>query len=203
MRRALSLAARGGLAVRPNPRVGAVLVKGGRVIASAYHSGYGAPHAEAKVLKKAGKSARGATLYINLEPCSSYGKTPPCTEAIISSGVRRVVIGCRDRDPLNRERAEKILKRSGISVETGVLEEESFELNRDFFIWTEKDRPYTTLKLAISLDGKIADRQGRSRWISSLPSRRYVHYLRSLSDAIMVGLNTVIVDDPLLTVRMG
>jgi len=203
MRRALSLAARGGLAVRPNPRVGAVLVKSDQVIASAYHSSYGAPHAEAKVLKKAGESARGATLYINLEPCSSYGKTPPCTEAIISSGVRRVVIGCRDRDPLNRDHAEKILKKSGISVETGVLEEESFELNRDFFIWTEKRRPYTTLKLALSLDGKIADRRGRSRWISSLPSRRYVHYLRSLSDAIMVGLNTVIADDPLLTVRMG
>jgi len=203
MQKALSLAARGGLAVRPNPRVGAVLVKDGKVIASAYHSRYGGAHAEAKVLKKAGTSARGSTLYVNLEPCSSYGKTPPCTDAIIQSGVGRVVIGCGDRHPLNRNRADKIFSRAGITVTTGILEEEAFSLNQDFFVWAEEGRPYTILKLALSLDGKIADRRGRSKWISSTPSRRYVHYLRSRSDAILVGLKTVIADDPRLTTRMG
>ena len=203
MQKALSLAVRGGLAVRPNPRVGAVLVKDGKIIASAYHSRYGAAHAEAKVLKKAGPAARGSTLYVNLEPCSSYGKTPPCTDAIIHSGVGRVVIGCGDRHPLNRNRAEKIFSRAGIAVTTGILKEEAFALNHDFFVWAEESRPYTTLKLAISLDGKIADSRGRSKWISSKISRRYVHFLRSRSDAILVGLKTVIADDPLLTVRMG
>ena len=203
MKKALSLAARGTLAVRPNPRVGAVLVKAGRVIASAYHSRCGGPHAEVKVLKKAGPAARGGTLYVTLEPCSSYGKTPPCTESIISSKVGRVVIGCRDRDPRNRNRAEKVLTRAGIPVVIGILEDDCRALNRDFFIWAEERRPYTMLKLALSLDGKIADRRGRAKWISSQPSRRYAHYLRSRSDAILIGLKTVIADDPLLTVRMG
>ncbi len=203
MRKALSLAVRGGLAVRPNPRVGAVLVKGGKIIASAYHSRYGGAHAEAKVLRKAGAAAQGSTLYVNLEPCSSYGKTPPCTDAIIQAGVGRVVIGCGDRQPLNSNRAERILARAGIVVTTGVLKEEAIALNIDFFIWAEECRPYTTLKLALSLDGKIADRRGRSKWISSPPSRRYVHYMRSRSDAILVGLKTVIADNPLLTARMG
>lgn len=203
MKKALSLAARGGIAVRPNPRVGAVLVKAGKIIASAYHSCYGGAHAELKVLKKAAAAAQGSTLYVNLEPCSSYGKTPPCTDAIIHFGVGRVVIGCGDRHPLNRNRASRILSRAGIAVTTGILQEESFALNNDFFIWAEECRPYTTLKLALSLDGKIADRRGRSKWISSKPSRRYAHYLRSRSDAILVGLKTVIADDPLLTARMG
>ena len=203
MKKALSLAARGGLAVRPNPRVGALLVKDDKIIASAYHSRYGADHAEAKVLKKAGAAARGSTLYVNLEPCSSYGKTPPCTDAIIRSGVGRVVIGCDDRHPLNRGRAKRILSRAGIAVTGGIMSDEAFAQNRDFFVWAEEHRPYTTLKLALSLDGKIADRRGRSKWISSAISRRYVHYLRSRSDAILVGLKTVIADDPLLTARMG
>ncbi|MEA1929023.1 MAG: bifunctional diaminohydroxyphosphoribosylaminopyrimidine deaminase/5-amino-6-(5-phosphoribosylamino)uracil reductase RibD [Candidatus Auribacterota bacterium] len=203
MRKALSLAARGSLAVRPNPRVGAVLVKNDRIIASAYHSRYGGPHAEVKVLSRAKDSARGATLYVNLEPCSTTGKTPPCTDAIIRSGIKRVVIGCRDRHPLNRDRARRIFTRAGITVTTGVMKEEAEALNRDFFTWAEFNRPYTTLKLALSLDGKIADRRGRSRWISSEPSRRYVHFLRSRSDAVLVGLNTVIADNPRLTARMG
>lgn len=203
MRKALSLAARGGIAVRPNPRVGAVLVKDGEVIASAYHSRYGAAHAEAKVLKKAGALARGSTLYVNLEPCSSHGKTPPCTDAIIQSGIGKIVIGCGDRHPLNRNRAKRILSRAGIAVTTGILKKEAFALNHDFFVWAEECRPYTTLKLALSLDGKIADRRGRSKWISSRPSRRYAHYLRSRSDAILIGLKTAIADNPLLTARMG
>ncbi len=203
MSRALALAARGGRAVRPNPRVGAVLVRGGKVIAAGYHSRFGGPHAEARVLAKAGPAARGATLYVSLEPCSTRGKTPPCTGAIIAAGVRRVVIGCRDRNPKNAGRAAGILKRAGIAVATGVREEEAFELNRDFFTWVSERRPYTTLKLALSLDGRIAARTGDSRWISSPESRKFVHRLRSRSDAVLVGGRTVIRDDPLLTARMG
>ncbi len=203
MARALSLAARGGRAVRPNPRVGAVLVRDGEMIAAGYHSRFGGPHAEVRVLKKAGPAAWGATLYVSLEPCSTRGKTPPCTEAIIAAGVRRVVIGCRDRSPDNGGRAEGILKKAGIAVTIGVREEEAFEINRDFFTWVAQRRPYTTLKLALSLDGRIATRTGDSSWISSPASRKYGHYLRSLSDAVLVGAKTVIRDDPLLTARMG
>ncbi len=203
MSRALSLAARGGRAVRPNPRVGAVLVRDGEIIAAGYHSRFGGPHAESRVLEKAGPSARGAVLYVSLEPCSTRGKTPACTSAIIAAGVRRVVIGCRDRSPENGGRAEGILNKAGISVTTGVREEEAFEINRDFFTWVAERRPYTTLKLALSLDGRIATRSGDSRWISSPASRKYGHYLRSLADAVLVGAKTVIRDDPLLTVRKG
>jgi len=203
MSRALSLAARGGRAVRPNPRVGAVLVKCGRVVAAGYHSRFGGPHAEARVLAKAGPDARGGTLYVSLEPCSTRGKTPPCTGEIIAAGVRRVVIGCRDRNPANRGRAAGILRRAGIKVTVGVREEEARKMNRDFFTWVAERRPYTTLKLALSLDGRIATRTGDSRWISSPPSREFGHYLRSISDAVLVGANTVIRDDPLLTARMG
>ena len=202
MRKALALAKRGGRAVRPNPRVGAVLVKNGRLIAAAYHSRFGGPHAEVKVLRKAGAGARGGILYVNLEPCSSYGKTPPCVDAVIGAGVSRVVIGCRDRNPENDGRAEGILNKAGIAVTVGVREEEAYDLNRDFFTWVTDRRPYTTLKLALSLDGRIATRRGDSRWISSPASRKFVHRLRSLSDAVLVGARTVIRDDPLLTARM-
>lgn len=203
MARALALAARGGRAVRPNPRVGAVLVKAGRVIAAGYHSRFGGPHAEDRVLARAGAAARGGVLYVSLEPCSTRGKTPPCTVAIIAAGVGRVVIGCRDRNPKNGGKAEGILKRAGVAVTVGVREEEAYEMNRDFFTWVAGRRPYTTLKLAISLDGRIAARGGDSRWISSPASRKFGHRLRSLSDAVLVGAKTVIHDDPLLTARMG
>ncbi len=203
MARALSLAARGGRAVRPNPRVGAVLVRSGRIIAAGYHSRFGGPHAEARVLSKAGPAARGGTLYVNLEPCSTRGKTPACTGEIIAAGIRRVVIGCRDRNPENRGRAEGILKKAGIAVTVGVREDEAYGLNRDFFTWVVAGRPYTTLKLALSLDGRIATRTGDSRWISSPSSRKIVHRLRAFSDAVLVGAHTVIRDDPLLTARMG
>lgn len=203
MSRALALAARGGRAVRPNPRVGAVLVRDGEIISAGYHSRYGGPHAEARVLEKAGPAARGAVLYVSLEPCSTRGKTPPCTAAIIAAGVHRVVIGCRDRSPENGGRAEGILKQAGIAVTIGVREEEALAINRDFFTWVAERRPCTTLKLALSLDGRIATRSGDSRWISSPASRKYGHYLRSLADAVLVGAKTVIRDDPLLTVRKG
>ncbi len=203
MSRALALAVRGGKSVRPNPRVGAVLVKGGKVVAAGYHSRFGGPHAEARVLGKAGPAARGGTLYVSLEPCSTRGKTPACTAAIIAAGVTRVVFGCRDRSPDNGGRAERILKKAGIPVTSGVLGERAYAINRDFFTWVAEGRPYTTLKLACSLDGRIATRSGDSRWISSPASRKFVHGLRNLSDAVLVGANTVIRDDPLLTARMG
>ncbi len=203
MAQALSLAKRGGRAVRPNPRVGAVVVKNGRRIAAAYHSRYGGPHAEVKALEKAGRSARGATLYVNLEPCSTYGKTPPCTDLIVRSGIKRVVVGCLDRNPPNRGRAKRILEKAGISFASGVRESEAFDLNRDFFTWAELKRPYTVLKLALSLDGKIATRTGDSRWITSKEGREFAHYLRGKSDGVLVGINTVLQDDPRLTVRMG
>ncbi|MFH1038415.1 MAG: bifunctional diaminohydroxyphosphoribosylaminopyrimidine deaminase/5-amino-6-(5-phosphoribosylamino)uracil reductase RibD [PVC group bacterium] len=203
MARALALAVRSGRAVRPNPRVGAVLARNGRVIAAAYHSRFGGPHAEVKALQKAGPAARGATLYVTLEPCSSYGKTAPCTDVVIGAGVSRVVIGCRDRNPANADKAPAIFRKAGIRVTVGVLEKECSELNRDFFTWVVRGKPYTVLKLALSLDGKIATRTGQSRWIGSAGSRRCAHFLRSRSDAVLVGITTVLADNPRLTVRMG
>jgi diaminohydroxyphosphoribosylaminopyrimidine deaminase/5-amino-6-(5-phosphoribosylamino)uracil reductase len=203
MKKALTMAKRGGRSVRPNPRVGAVLVKNNQVLTAGYHSLFGGDHAEVRALKKAGPAARKATLYVTLEPCSSYSKTPPCIGKIIECGVSRVVIGCLDRNPANRNRAPRLLRRSGIKVTTGVLEKECFELNRDFFIWIKEKRPYTILKLAFSLDGRIATRTGHSRWISSRPSRRFSHLLRSQADAVLVGLGTLLSDDPALTVRLG
>jgi len=203
MRRAIVLARRGGLAVRPNPRVGAVLVKKGRVVAEGWHRVFGGPHAEIEAFNRAGEAGRGATLYVTLEPCSSFGKTPPCVDEILRRRVKRVVIGCLDRDSTNRNRSASLLRENGVEVTVGVLEEECRWLNRDFFTWVEEKRPYTLLKLALSLDGKIAAASGRSRWISSETSRRRVHYLRSRADAVVVGLNTVITDNPRLTVRYG
>ncbi len=203
MAQALRLARRGGRAVRPNPLVGAVVVKNGRLIASGFHARFGGPHAEVVALDRAGSAAQGATLYVTLEPCSTYGKTPPCTDLILSRGVRRVVVGCRDENPLHRGRGVRILSAGGLKVREGVLERECAELNRDFFVWAARERPYALLKLALTLDGKIADASGRSRWISSAASRRLVHRLRARSDAVLVGANTVIRDNPRLTVRMG
>ena len=203
MVRALALARKGVLAVRPNPLVGAVVVKNGREIASGYHARFGGPHAEVVALEKAGKAARGATLYVTLEPCSTFGKTPPCSDLIISRGLKRVVIGVRDENLQHRGRASRILRAAGIAVRAGVRERECAELNRDFFVWVAQRRPYALLKLALTLDGKIADPAGKSRWISSAESRRLVHHLRARSDAVLVGVNTVIRDDPRLTARRG
>lgn len=203
MKQALRLAKKGGLSVRPNPLIGAVVVKNRRVIASGYHSRFGGPHAEVAALDQAGRSARGATLYVTLEPCSTFGKTPPCADLILSRGLRRVVIGCRDENPVHRGRGARILRAAGLDVREGVRESECRDLNRDFFVWAAQKRPYALLKLALTLDGKIADSAGRSRWISSEASRRLVHRLRASSDAVLVGVNTVIRDDPRLTARMG
>jgi diaminohydroxyphosphoribosylaminopyrimidine deaminase/5-amino-6-(5-phosphoribosylamino)uracil reductase len=186
----------------PNPAVGAVIVKGGRIVGTGYHKRCGLPHAEVCALKAAGGSARGATLYVTLEPCDHFGRTPPCTEAIIKSGIRRVVIAARDPNPITEGRGIKKLNSKGVRTSLGILEKEAVSLNKPFTKFITKKMPYVTLKLAESIDGKIATRTGDSRWITSDDAREYVQRLRLKSDAVMVGVNTVIADDPTLLPRI-
>lgn len=203
MERALALAEKGRGLTSPNPIVGACLVKGNRLIAEGFHAFFGAPHAEIEVIRKAGRKTRGATLYVTLEPCSTYGKTPPCTEAICAAKIARVVAGTIDPNPKHRGRGISILKQSGIRVKAGVLKQESEKQNEAFSKWIRTGIPFVTLKMAQSLDGKIAARTGASRWISGPEARAWVHHLRASQDAIVVGKNTVLRDDPRLTVRNG
>ncbi len=203
MRRALALARRGLGTTSPNPCVGAVLVRKGRIIAEDYHKRAGGPHAEVYVFRKAGKRARGATLYVTMEPCSTWGRTPPCTDAIIPSGVKRVVIAALDPNPKHDGRGLAVLRRAGIRVEAGLLAKESSELNAAFNKWVTTGRPLVIAKAAMSMDGKIATRTGDSKWITDETARRRGHQLRAGVDAIMVGANTVIRDDPRLTLRHG
>ena len=176
-------------------------MKGRRLVGGAYHRGAGKPHAEVLALRHAGRKARGATLYVNLEPCAHTGRTPPCTEAIIDAGVREVVAAMRDPNPLVSGRGMKQLRAAGIRVRTGVLRGEAQRLNEAFIHHVRTGRPFVTVKAAMSLDGKLATRKGESRWISCPGARRVVHRMRSRSDAIMVGAGTARSDDPLLTVR--
>lgn len=204
MRRALELARRGLGQVSPNPAVGAVIVKDGEIKGFGYHRNFGGPHAEIEALNMAerkGQNVRGATMFITLEPCSHYGKTPPCTEAIIRSGIKRVLAATRDLNPLVSGRGFRALRRAGIDAREGLLKEEANWLYAPFFKWARKGEPFVTVKVAQSLDGKIATRRGESKWISSPESRRFAQSLRSEADAIMVGANTIIRDDPLLTIR--
>lgn len=201
IRRALELAERGRGIVSPNPMVGAVVVDDGRVVGEGWHAGPGTPHAEADALDRAGKSARGATLYVNLEPCNHYGRTPPCTEAIASSGVSRVVASIPDPNPAVDGGGFKRLRASGVSVETGLLAADAERLNEAFLKHVRTGIPFVTLKLAATLDGKIAARDGSSTWITSEASRAEAHRLRAIADAVMVGSGTVLADDPRLTVR--
>lgn len=201
MRRALELARRAEGRTSPNPLVGAVVVKDGKTIAEGYHSRAGGPHAEIVALRKAGSKARNADLYVSLEPCCHYGKTPPCTDAIIDSGVRRVVIGMRDPNALVGGKGIRLLRKSGIEVVTGVLREECEQLNVVFAKFIRTGRPYVTLKSALSLDGRIATRTGDSKWISGPESREWVHAMRSKVDAVLVGAGTVLADNPQLTAR--
>ncbi len=201
MRRALSLARKGLGRTSPNPMVGAVLVRAGRAVGEGYHHRAGEPHAEVLALRMAGKKARGATLYLNLEPCNHFGRTPPCTEAVLKAGVKRVVVGMKDPNPLVAGRGIKRLRKAGVVVDVGVLEEACRELNAPFSKYITQGKPYVTLKAALTLDGKIATGSGDSRWISSAASRNYVHALRRNIDAILVGIGTVLKDDPLLTAR--
>ena len=200
MRRALALAARGWGHTAPNPMVGAVVVRDGEVVGEGWHARWGGPHAEVVALESAGERARGATVYVTLEPCAHHGKTPPCVDALVAAGVRRVVAAVRDPSPDAGGGAER-LREAGIEVHVGVEEEAARELNAPFFHATLSQRPWLTLKLAVSIDGAIADHTRRPAWITAEPARREVHRLRAGSDAVAVGAGTVRTDDPLLTVR--
>ncbi len=201
MRLALDLARNGDGWVNPNPIVGAVVVADDRIVGQGYHQRFGGPHAEVFALDEAGARARGGTIYVTLEPCSHHGKTPPCTERIIEAGIARVVIGCRDPNPLVNGEGASILRKAGIEVEEGLLEEETKTANEIFFKYIQTGLPFVELKLAQSIDGKIATRVGDSKWITSEESRIEAHRLRRRLAAILVGVRTVMSDDPLLTVR--
>jgi len=201
MRLALDLARKAEGQTNPNPVVGAVLVKSGEVVAKGYHKKAGLPHAEIIALRKAGGKARGADLYVNLEPCCHHGRTPPCTEAIIAAGIKRVILGIRDPNRLVSGRGIRFLRNQGVEVVTGVLKRDCEKINESFIKYITTGRPWVILKSAFSLDGKIATRTGDSRWITGSKARAYAHRLRSKVDAVLVGAETVRVDDPQLTVR--
>lgn len=201
MRRALQLAACGQGFVEPNPLVGSVLVRDGIVLGEGYHERYGEDHAEVNALRHAGDQARGATLYVTLEPCCHFGKTAPCTDAIVRAGISRVVIAMRDPFPKVDGGGLACLHGSGVSVTLGVLEDEAKKLNRPYLTLLAKERPWVIAKWAMTLDGKTASHSGSSFWISNSRSRQLVHDLRGRVDAIIVGRNTAIQDDPLLTAR--
>ncbi len=201
MAKAISLARRGIGYTSPNPAVGCVIIKDGEIIAGDYHRRAGKPHAEALALAKAGKKSRGATLCVTLEPCCVFGKTPPCTEAIIEAGIKKVVIGSIDPNPKMDGKGIKRLKEMGIKVETGILQEKCHEINPAYNKFITTGLPLVTIKYAQSLDGRIATRTGHSQWISSPDSLKLAHKLRASHDAIMVGANTANIDDPQLTVR--
>jgi diaminohydroxyphosphoribosylaminopyrimidine deaminase/5-amino-6-(5-phosphoribosylamino)uracil reductase len=198
MRLAIKLAVKAEGMTSPNPLVGAVIVKNGRVVGAGYHKRCGSAHAEVNAIKEAGSRARGATLYVTLEPCDHFGRTPPCTGAIVRSGIKSVVIGMTDPNPVNNGSGIRRLRKAGIKVTRGLLQKEVEAINRPYISSITKKLPYVTLKVAQSLDGKIATRTGDSKWISGEDSRRYVHRLRSRSGAVMVGAGTVFEDDPIL-----
>ena len=206
MRRALALARRGGRATRPNPQVGAVIVRGGRIVAEGYHRRAGGPHAEAEaLLRLGGRRARGATVYVTLEPCSHTGRTPPCSEALVAAGVARVVVAVGDPNPLVDGRGIATLRRAGITVDVGCLEGPCRDLNRAFFVWIREKRPLVTLKVAATWDGFIADGKKRAEaapvWLTGPAARDAAHALRAAHDAVLVGAGTVRADDPALTDR--
>ncbi len=203
LRRALRLAARGRYRTAPNPRVGAVLVRDGEVVGSGWHRQVGGPHAEIEALRAAGDRARGATLFVTLEPCSHHGRTPPCADAVIAAGIARVVACHGDPNPKVAGRGFAKLRAAGIAVESGFLVEEAVRLNLPFLIANVLGRPEVTLKWAMSLDGRIATATGQSQWISSPEGRRWALALREEHDAILVGSGTMLADDPRLDRRLG
>jgi len=202
MRRALRLAKKGRGRTSPNPMVGAVLLRNGEVVGEGYHARAGGPHAEIVAIRNAGQKAKGATLYVNLEPCTHQGRTPPCAPAVIDAGVRKVVVGMKDPNPLIRGRGVAHLKKAGLDVKVGVLEKECHRLNEAFCKYIVTREPFIVLKTAATLDGKIATRDGASQWISGETSRHFVHRLRDQMDGVMVGIGTVLKDDPMLTARV-
>ncbi len=201
MRRALRLATKGRGRVSPNPLVGAVIFNDGEIVGEGFHEIYGGPHAEVNALRQAGDRARGGTVVVTLEPCCHQGKTPPCTNALIAHKVRRVVVGTLDPNPEVNGKGVGELRRAGIDVRVGVLEEACRELNRGYFKWIRTGLPWVTAKLAVTLDGKIATQSGDSKWITSERARRWAHRLRAEHDAVLIGSGTLRHDDPQLTVR--
>lgn len=203
MRQAFREALRGRGRTSPNPLVGAVVVKGDHILSRGYHAFFGGPHAEIVAFSKLRKSqTRSATLYVNLEPCCYHGKTPPCTKAISNAGIRRVVIGCKDLNPLVFGKGIAELRAAGVEVTSGVLEKDARRLNAPYLTFVTQKRPWVLLRMAQTLDGRIALASGESRWISGEKARREAHRLRSWLDAVLVGVQTVIQDDPKLTVRL-
>ncbi len=201
MRRALELAERGRGHVEPNPLVGSVVVRDGQLVGEGWHRGYGEAHAEVNALAEAGEAARGATLYVTLEPCCHHGKTPPCTDAILRAGVGHVVAAMTDPFPQVAGQGIELLRAAGLTVEVGLCEAEARRLNAPYLKLLGTGRPYVHAKWAMTLDGKIATRTGDSKWISNESARRHVHALRGRMDAILIGVGTALADDPLLTVR--
>jgi diaminohydroxyphosphoribosylaminopyrimidine deaminase/5-amino-6-(5-phosphoribosylamino)uracil reductase len=205
MRRALALARRATGDTVPNPLVGAVLVRDGRVVGEGWHRRAGQPHAEVEAIRDAaarGEDVRGATLYVTLEPCCTHGRTPPCTEAILRAGIRRVVVAATDPNPAHAGRGLDLLRQAGLAVDAGLMADRSAEMNAGFNHWIVHRTPRVTLKAGMSLDGKIATRTGESRWITSERSRSAAMRLRLQHDAILVGIGTVLADDPSLTIRL-
>lgn len=202
MNRAIELAKKGEGYVNPNPMVGAVIVKGDEIIGEGYHMKYGGLHAERNALANCTKSPKGATIYVTLEPCCHYGKTPPCTEAIIESGISKVVIGSFDPNPLVSGKGAKILREHGIEVYEGFLRDKCDDINKIFFHYIKTKTPYVVMKYAMTLDGKISTYLGESKWITSEEARKHVHMTRHSLAGIMVGVNTVIKDNPMLNCRL-
>lgn len=202
MKRCFELAAQGSGFTAPNPMVGAVITKDGEIISEGFHEYYGGPHAEIRAIENASQDLKGAHIYVNLEPCSHQGKTPPCSLALVKQGFSKVFIANIDPNPLVAGKGIDILKNAGIEVETGLLEKEGLKLNEKFFHFIQNKTPFIALKTATSLDGKIATYTGESQWITSVESRKVVHQLRQDYTAILVGINTVLKDDPALTVRL-
>ncbi|MFH2138883.1 MAG: bifunctional diaminohydroxyphosphoribosylaminopyrimidine deaminase/5-amino-6-(5-phosphoribosylamino)uracil reductase RibD [Candidatus Omnitrophota bacterium] len=199
----LALAKKGEGKTSPNPMVGAVIVKNNRIIAAGYHRYAGGPHAEINALKKAGRNTAGATLYVSLEPCAHFGRTPPCAAAIISAGIRRVVIGMTDPHHVNNGKGVKELRRAGIKIDFANDQKPFLALNEIFIKYIKSKMPFVIVKAGQSIDGKIATKTGESKWITGEASRKYAQNLRNKVDAIMVGVNTLLIDDPFLSSRVG
>ncbi len=202
MQRALELARRGRGWVNPNPMVGAVIVRDGDIVGEGFHPRVGEAHAEVVALREAGEKARGATIYVTLEPCNHWGRTPPCTQGLIDAGIRRVVAATWDANPLTAEQSRKTLEAAGISLSVGLLDAEARRLNEPFFHFIRTRRPFVVMKTAMTMDGKIATPSGHSQWISGEESRAHVQELRATYAGVMVGIGTVLADDPSLTCRI-
>ncbi|MEA3222710.1 MAG: bifunctional diaminohydroxyphosphoribosylaminopyrimidine deaminase/5-amino-6-(5-phosphoribosylamino)uracil reductase RibD [Thermodesulfobacteriota bacterium] len=203
MRQAIDLAKKGLGRTAPNPPVGAMIVRNSQVVGEGFHPKAGLPHAEIYALRQAGEKARGATMYVTLEPCSHFGKTPPCTDAIIRAGIKKVVIGAIDPNPIVAGQGIESLKSHGIEVKLGVASQEAVDLIMWYEKWIKKKQPYVILKVAMTMDGRIATSKGDSKWITSEKSREMVHGLRDKVDAVLVGIGTVLTDDPRLTCRIS